>query len=232
MGYSRSPLDLESLESLTAVKAWTILHCAMRYISILLIYVNFAQGTSMTITEAPRSLSTTIDTAELALVRSREQIRSREPLTRHVSPSAAVVLAPVADQILNASIGDVLIYDSDDSSRLSNATIETNWISQIDFQLSSQGHQGSYGTIIWADDDIIGYLIVDPPMPDPSTRFRSLALDPLMSGVPSAFRSLVNLSSLISQPADDCLGVKSIEIYPVSGYKISTKIKLNFIIVS
>ena len=62
----------------------------------------------------------------------------------------------------------------------------------------------------------IGFLVVEPPIPDLEGRFDSLASDPLLSGVPSAIHSGIYPSYLVSPPREGCEAKGCIVIIPVS----------------
>ncbi|KAI4100197.1 MAG: hypothetical protein LQ339_005603 [Xanthoria mediterranea] len=49
-----------------------------------------------------------------------------------------------------------------------------------------------------------GYLVVEPPVPDPDTLFESLARDPLLAGLPSGLRSQVDPALVLPSPTIGC----------------------------
>ncbi|KAL8669397.1 MAG: hypothetical protein Q9168_006009 [Polycauliona sp. 1 TL-2023] len=50
----------------------------------------------------------------------------------------------------------------------------------------------------------LGYLVVEPPVPDPDTLFDTVAQDPLLAGLPSDLRSKVDPALVIPSPTTGC----------------------------
>lgn len=53
-----------------------------------------------------------------------------------------------------------------------------------------------------------GYLIMEPPVPDPDTLFESIAHDPLFAGLPSGLRSNLDPALVIPSPTIGCQRTK------------------------
>ncbi|KAL8833444.1 MAG: hypothetical protein Q9176_007984 [Flavoplaca citrina] len=54
------------------------------------------------------------------------------------------------------------------------------------------------------DDTVVGSVILDRPIPDPDTRFASLAGDPVLAEVPADLRSRLDPVALIPSPTEGC----------------------------
>ena len=62
----------------------------------------------------------------------------------------------------------------------------------------------------------LGLLMVDRPVPDPDTRFDSLANGPHLDSLPEDIRAKVDLASLIPSPTKGCRSDEYVYIFPVS----------------
>lgn len=70
----------------------------------------------------------------------------------------------------------------------------------------------------WIDTDSgekIGFMFVERPVPDPDTRFESLAQDSLLAGIPTGLQSEINPASLIPSPTSGCATNKCLAVIPV-----------------
>lgn len=139
-----------------------------------------------------------------------------ESMERHLAPDTNLLTTEVELKTANysATIGDIILNFSDDVPKLPLAILE-----------SGVSRDGENMFIRWISDSrnasVLGYLVVERPMPDPDTRFESIVNNPLLAAIPTGLRSVADLNLLVPSPTKGCTTKKCIDIIPVSTQKTS-----------
>ncbi|KAL8686091.1 MAG: hypothetical protein Q9218_007353 [Villophora microphyllina] len=134
---------------------------------------------------------------------------SAEPLEDYLSPDSTIRIKTELKS-MTARYGDILVNEAEDIPRIRSAMLLTaisrmTWTPVLFGRVIADSYDGKG----------IGYMIVDRPIPDPDTRFGTLANDTLLAGMPSDLRSLVDPRSLIPSPTKGCNVSECIMIIPV-----------------
>ena len=142
-----------------------------------------------------------------------------EPMTKSVLPKATVIVAGTPEAP-KAHAGDIIINGAENVAKVSKALIESNVVhlKYPDDSGQTVPDNIAYGRSIRDSENlaIIGYLVVDPPSPDPKGRFDSLAKDPRLDNVPKALRPVVDPAAVIPEPGKDCKKSECVVFIPVS----------------
>ncbi|KAL8725197.1 MAG: hypothetical protein Q9166_007505 [cf. Caloplaca sp. 2 TL-2023] len=132
-----------------------------------------------------------------------------EPLAGHITPDTVVLIN--SRNFSGSRTGDIVIHNEQFISRLKSAELGTTLFrpSEDEFwRYITDPHDGTE----------IGYMNMKRPIPDPDTRFESLAQDPLLAGIPTALRSEVNPASLVPTATRSCgpTEIECILVVPVN----------------
>ena len=112
---------------------------------------------------------------------------------------------------LQLQIGDIVIPEEDFKPQLRSAILDTfvyRWMETLYYRRIVQ----AAGTL----DRDLGYVIVEPPVPNPDGLFESLAQNPLLAAVPTRWRSVVDPALIIPAPTFGCQPNKCFQFIGVS----------------
>ena len=133
-----------------------------------------------------------------------------ESMERLLTPNTRLLTTEVEFKAANYSpiVGDIILNFSDDVPKLPLAIL-TSGVSRY----------GEKAFIRWISDSrgsTLGFSIVKRPMPDPDTRFESIANNTLLAAIPGGLRSVADPNLLVPSPTKGCASRKCLDIIPVS----------------
>ena len=146
-------------------------------------------------------------------------------LPKPTVPAGHVLVSPF-DKIYPQPLfpGDIIVFKADYVSKVSTATLSEDIMTEDSYD--SNGSLRKIFVRFFSSLTVsnppaavyIGFLVIERPIPDPDTRFESLAHDPLLSRIPSGLRALADPNLLIPAPTEGCASTKCFVIIPVSSH--------------
>ena len=132
---------------------------------------------------------------------------------QHVTATKTHYLPFLTDPPDYVNVGDIVIPSPADGARVAAATLDVRTYRK---NRLNTGIKVYYRIIKDAKGDYVGYQVINTPVPDPETRFASLAADSLLAGVPTGLRSIVDVENVIPAGGTQCGAKECVIIFPVS----------------
>lgn len=136
-----------------------------------------------------------------------------ESMERHLAPGKSLVTTKLGFHGPHYSpiIGDIILVNFSDD-------VPKHRLAMLKSGVSRVGKRNLFAR--WISEsrnaNIRGYLIVERPVPDPDTRFESIANNPLLAAITTGLRSVADPSLLVPSPIKGHTARKCVDIIPVS----------------
>ncbi|KAL8670072.1 MAG: hypothetical protein Q9168_005367 [Polycauliona sp. 1 TL-2023] len=136
-----------------------------------------------------------------------------ELLETHIGPDIIIInLDEYHEDGFSIGLGVIAVKDTGNMDKLVSSILSKT--ATVKNEVYPTGRYFTKNINDSRDGTIIGIVNVPRPIPDPDTRFASLAQDPLLAGVPGGLRSELDPAVLIPSPTDGCDINKCIAIIP------------------
>ena len=136
-----------------------------------------------------------------------------ESMERHLTPDTRFLMSGVRYANHSSIIGDIILNIPDDVPKLPLAILLSG-VYRAEENKFTQWISDSRGITL-------GSLIVKRPMPDPDTRFESIANDSLLAAIPTCLRSVADPSFLLPSSTKACETRKCLNVVAVSNHIIA-----------